>query len=173
MRFDNPGQLPISADERDANGVRPCPTCGTPHDAADAILSRTAEPDLLAIAMRLANLAGDTGDVRLAQAARLVAEVAEKPVERTPEVVLRAMLAAYEKAALEAEKALCRDRRNEQLTDVARAMHLWVGICRMALADVQVSNQVYPETLGRMLRDDYEARLVGTRPLDAPPPEGN
>ena len=90
------------------------------------------------------------------------------PVDRTPEVVLRAMLRAYEARAEAAHvadiRATCpalRHARNraQRANDVLHAMLYW----HMAGKDLEWDDPT--------LSADYEARLRGDRPLDAPPPE--
>ncbi len=93
--------------------------------------------------------------------------------ERTPETVLRAMLAAYEAAALLAGREWARTASEDawgpiSVHDMAGA----ISLIRLALAWLLESR---PDPIGRFfsraLATDYEARLAGTRPLDAPPPE--
>jgi hypothetical protein len=96
-----------------------------------------------------------------------------EPAERTPETVLRAMLKSYEKAALEAAIAAWRgddtafvahQRQADRLTalalDIRAALAMLIAGRLGALAP----------WLGRGVAD-YEARLRGDRPLDAPPGE--
>ncbi len=92
--------------------------------------------------------------------------------ERTPEVVLRAMLAAYERAALEA--AILRFGNKEARALVAalnadeRVMHMR-DACAAHIAGDEAGGLRRLQRWG--LRADYEARLSGARPLNAPPME--
>mgnify|MGYP003494868936 CR=1 FL=1 len=92
----------------------------------------------------------------------------EEP-ERTPDVVLRAMLRAYEAALFAAHVAYMRGdktfdgaRRVDRLaadTDAVRGAAAWVaaGNAEVGLSEYRLA--------------DYTARLAGTRPLNAPPLE--
>lgn len=96
-----------------------------------------------------------------------------QPVERTPEVVLRAMLRAYEEAALQAARrwwlanpddaaaALAYQDALQALDDVM------VGLAGCLEGDVPDGEDFLHSGVGQ----DYEARLRGDRPLDAPPAE--
>jgi hypothetical protein len=113
---------------------------------------------------------GTWGEAVLGQ---LRAEVEGAPVERTPEVVLRAMLRAYEPVALEAEEASLRSSKDD---DEAHRL-AWLAGCaiddvtnlRSSLARLRV--KWWEPRLPTRLAADYEARLRGDRPLDAPPGE--
>ena len=103
--------------------------------------------------------------------AALLARV--EAAERTPETVLRAMLASYEAAALLAGREWARTASEDawgpiSVHDMAGA----ISLIRLALAWLLESR---PDPIGRFfsraLATDYEARLAGTRPLDAPPME--
>jgi len=101
--------------------------------------------------------------------------------ERTPEVVLRAMLKAYEAAALAAHVGHFRSESNtpteRELYDRARLLNRQCEVIRRELAGVlagfedPVDFEVSGERTARSddLMADYEARLRGERPLDAPP----
>ena len=98
----------------------------------------------------------------------IAARQAKAAAERTPEVVLRAMLRAYEARAEAAHvadiRATCpalRHARNraQRANDVLHAMLYW----HMAGKDLEWDDPT--------LSADYEARLRGDRPLDAPPME--
>lgn len=92
-----------------------------------------------------------------------------KPVERTPETVLRAMLKAYEAArfahllAWERGEAFDRGRSGR------------VAVCadaiEKALLNVLAHDGMPAWHEEHPCRADYEARLSGARPLDAPPME--
>jgi hypothetical protein len=104
------------------------------------------------------------------------------PVERTPETVLRAMLRAYEKATHDACVLYFKttDPREERTwQDRARQLHRQCEVIRRESAAVCAGHQApvgfdAPGELAvqptRILAD-YEARLRGVRPLDAPPSE--
>lgn len=95
-------------------------------------------------------------------------------VPRTPETVLRGMLRAYTDAATDAETAYF--RADELSADEARADALR---SRLDEALVAIRGELgwlcangemdtprdWPEWIGK----DYEARLSGARPIDAPP----
>jgi len=91
--------------------------------------------------------------------------------ERTPEVVLRAMLRAYEAAALEAEIAYFSTDDDDRWADVRRKdVTRWCEDVRGELAAMIADNHQrfdWPQCVHL----DYEARLRGERPLDAPPME--
>lgn len=118
---------------------------------------------------------GDTHDRKATCFLRMLASgadlSAEMPAERTPETVLRAMLASYEKAALEAEIAYYvaipdseeereQDQRREVLADDVHTLRKAIAI---------VLSEAHRLALPTRLRRDFEARLRGDRPLDAPP----
>lgn len=95
------------------------------------------------------------------------------PVERTPEVVLRAMLRAYEAGAIEAETAYMRtcpdvDAAVAALPEAER-LGFWCGRLRRETASV-IAWGGSPNLVSEIAAD-YEARLCGERPLDAPPIE--
>lgn len=97
------------------------------------------------------------------------------PAERTPEVVLRAMLASYERAALDASIAYFRTAEGTGEEREARKRSIDLDACCANLRDAVascLSNGNYEDILlvWGMLRD-YRARLAGTRPLNAPPLE--
>lgn len=99
----------------------------------------------------------------------------KQPAERTPEVVLRAMLKAYEAAALEIDVAYFRtDDGTPAEAVLGRASERAdsaLSNLRDATAASIVGNE--PDIILRMwgLWPDYEARLSGARPIDAPPLE--
>lgn len=91
--------------------------------------------------------------------------------ERTPETVLRAMLAAYEAAwvarvdAVIAEgKSPLFDKRQAWLERAITQLR-WEYMGAAARADYQ------PFVTGTEMRPDYDARLTGKLPLNAPPME--
>lgn len=94
-------------------------------------------------------------------------EAARASAPRTPETVLRAMLTAYEADALEQEIRFSggqpmRGGLESEIRDI-----------RQHLADVIIhgAGVLCHSTLRSATWADYEARLAGTRPLDAPPME--
>ena len=107
----------------------------------------------------------------------------EKPPALTPEVVLRAMLRAYEAAALDAEIAVQSVQKDSPAqtaaSNRARLLTTQCGAIRREAAGVIAGwpDEVDFYTPGSqpvnsgVLAGDYEARLAGTRPLDAPPLE--
>ena len=87
------------------------------------------------------------------------------PPALTPEVVLRAMLAAYERAALEAETAYRRGdvdafASHSEIADAAKYIRSTTALY-LIFGSLDIRE---PEILA-----DYKARLAGTRPLGAPP----
>ena len=105
------------------------------------------------------------------QLAAVLAGKAPEAPERTPETVLRAMLLAYERAALEAEEAYYRAGRNDEdrSLEASDAADAAVGIVRSALAKLAVYGDAGFDDDGPRIAADYAARLAGTTPLDAPP----
>jgi hypothetical protein len=92
------------------------------------------------------------------------------PVERTPEIVLRAMLRAYEAALLDAHAAyMCGERTFEAARRVDRLAADTVAV-RYACAWVIAGHNDDVDLREHRLAD-YRARLRGDRPLDAPPLE--
>ena len=106
-----------------------------------------------------------------------------EPPALTPEVVLRAMLRAYEAAALDAEIAVQSVQKDSPAqtaaSNRARLLTTQCGAIRREAAGVIAGwpDEVDFYTPGSqpvnsgVLAGDYEARLAGTRPLDAPPLE--
>lgn len=89
---------------------------------------------------------------------------------RTPETVLRAMLRAYEAAAFDAMAAYYRAEdgesewaRSDQLDDFVDELRVETA---HLVAGYKGPDLTYPTVIA-----DYEARLAGTRPLNAPPLE--
>lgn len=94
------------------------------------------------------------------------------PSERTPEVVLRAMLAAYEEAAISQARAYYAwPGVDPDLLRVSEKTDAAVTIIRNALAMFLVLGYTLLGNYDASLARDYEARLCGERPLDAPPIE--
>lgn len=104
-----------------------------------------------------------------------------KAPERTPEMVLRAMLLAYEWATFAAcvsySQADKDTPREAALHERARFLHRQCEVIRREAAGVAAG---YPDPVGfdvwgekpagsDLLMADYAARLAGTTPLDAPP----
>ena len=93
--------------------------------------------------------------------------------ERTPETVLRAMLASYSAAVIELRTELWRGpawpplfaRQLDVLDHAITTLHNALG-AHLA-ASPRASESLM--SLGRMVRTDYAARLAGTTPIDAPP----
>lgn len=98
-----------------------------------------------------------------------------EPAERTPEVVLRAMLAAHEAAALEIRNQWRRTAGGTPENSAAERRMKQLDHDVVYLRDLTSSEIVQPTMdpyIDRAwVRSDYEARLRGERPLSAPPPE--
>lgn len=119
------------------------------------------------------------GDISAWEAvARAVLSEQPEP-ERTPAVVLRAMLAAYETAALgaviafyQAPKDVPEERKaRERMSLIDRlcsAVRRETGAAVAGWTDIDFDCD---RLVARELLADYEARLRGDRPLGAPPPE--
>ena len=121
-------------------------------------------------AVRIAMALAPDGD--LDEQARAVIRIAfdgEEPVGRTPETVLRAMLRAYTDAAVAAEAEVLRasDPTLMQQARYYNAMDAEANM-RSSLAQFLADGEIVPWLTERT---DYEARLSGARPLDAPPME--
>lgn len=89
--------------------------------------------------------------------------------ERTPEMVLGAMLVSYGDAALVSRVRLWRDDATDRRLDTTE--HAIITI-RNSLAAAHAGPEHLVNslrTLSRRVRADYEARLSGATPLDAPP----
>ncbi len=86
---------------------------------------------------------------------------------RTPETVLRAMLRAYTNAAVNAETALLRSVAPTIMQQAAyfNANDAAANM-QSSLAQYLADGEVTPWLT---LHTDYEARIAGTTPLDAPP----
>jgi hypothetical protein len=97
-----------------------------------------------------------------------------REAERTPEVVLRAMLRAYEAAALEAmiehHRAPPDSPEERKAHTRARRLHRDALGLRVEIAGL-VCGFPMSADWDDASRTDYEARLRGERPLDAPPAE--
>lgn len=91
------------------------------------------------------------------------------PVDRTPEVVLRAMLRAYEEALLVAHAAYMGGDRTFEAARKVDRLAADTAAVRGACAWV-ISGHADVDLREHRL-DDYEARLDGSTPLDAPPME--
>ena len=86
--------------------------------------------------------------------------------ERTPGVVLRAMIAVYGTSEVESRILSRRD-----YTHARRAAHLHTCRDELVCELAAVANGYPGPNLSQPgLLEDYEARLSGARPLDAPPP---
>jgi hypothetical protein len=126
----------------------------------------------MSIARKALGLPVDRPDNTLMPLSEALAQSASVPTERTPEVVLRAMLAAYEAAALEAEKAFYRAKAHDEIALTASEhADAAVGIVRSAIAMLCAYGTTNFDNGGFPIARDYKARLAGTRPLDAPPLE--
>lgn len=130
----------------------------------------------IGVARRALGLPIDREDGTMMPLSEAIAQTANPaPVERTPETVLRAMLKAYEAAALAlvceyygTEIAMRPGRDIVRLSDEADCA---VSIVRDALA-LQIARGQNPlDASCSLIATDYAARLAGTRPLDAPPLE--
>lgn len=131
-----------------------------------------AEACGMSIARKALGLPVDRPDNTLMPLSEALAQSASVPTERTPEVVLRAMLAAYEAAALEAEKAFYRAKAHDEIALTASEhADAAVGIVRSAIAMLCAYGTTNFDNGGFPIARDYKARLAGTRPLDAPPLE--
>lgn len=98
----------------------------------------------------------------------------EPPAERTPETVLRAMLKAYAgalpdaylvfaRAAPSSTRQMAAKQRQDFLERAVALLGFWTG-------DTILTGGP-PVIFNNPLRVDYESRMSGTRPLDAPPLE--
>lgn len=88
-------------------------------------------------------------------------------VERTREVVLRAMLAAYEAYVVRKETAMLRDADMAAKAGWEAALGDLAHVRRaVVLLPIFGEVRLFDSALA-----DYEARLRGDRPLDAPPAE--
>lgn len=107
-----------------------------------------------------------------AGACEIAAALALKPVDRTPGTVLPSMLKAYQEAALDAETAfvLSGYAGGYVSTPLMRAMTRGCEKISHQLATLRACPQHSVVFHDQALRADYEARLAGTTPLDAPPP---
>lgn len=118
----------------------------------------------------LSNARAELTDVLAAIESEPPAGPGDAALPRTPEVVLRAMLRAYEAAALDAARVYQRSPVDAEGEERAyRAAVERVDDVREGLAECLEDDDVVfvCESVGL----DYEARLAGTRPLDALPPE--
>lgn len=89
--------------------------------------------------------------------------------ERTPETVLRAMVLAYTIAETDAH-VLVRTRGYSDDYRSAARFYACRGECMCAIAEIARNGA--PRPLSQPgLQADYNARLAGTRPLNAPPLE--
>lgn len=110
----------------------------------------------------------------------------KEPAERTPEVVLRAMLKAYEAAAVERWRAFYRaceqqyvSGRNTDVRSVHEAQRAGcraesdAHVIRCALARwLELPGDRDGFDMGEgLFQRDWERRLSGARPIDAPPLE--
>ncbi len=94
--------------------------------------------------------------------------------ERTPEMVLLAMLRAYEAAALDATIAEWRYHHDKSFETTGEQARDAAWGVRWALAIVSVGGYEADSALvgcSNRVKADYKARLAGTRPLNAPPLE--
>lgn len=122
----------------------------------------------IGIARRALGLPVDRADGSLMPLTEALDQRRTAEPERTPEVVLRAMLASYALAAAKAE-ALIYTRQG-----ASDAEHLRVFDTRNALLNMCAAAAAFfadGSLIPWLLSTDYEARLAGTRPLDAPPLE--
>lgn len=100
--------------------------------------------------------------------------LSESPVGRTPETVLRAMLKAYADALPDAYLVFARAAPSSARQMAAKQ---WQDFLERATAllGFWAGNTILtgrpPSIFSNLLRADYEARLSGARPLDAPPLE--
>ncbi len=153
------------------------PAAGLSGERADVhIYGATAEDDSrvhTVLAKAFAAVWGVAGrDVHIVAVEPDAAETAA--VERTPEVVLQAMLAVYGAAALATEETYYA-RFYSDIRDDDRHCMAWANCLaserfselRTHLARLR-GRGVAP-SMSALLAADYEARLRGDRPLDAPP----
>lgn len=119
------------------------------------------------------------GHIRAWEAVARAVLGAQPEPERTPKTVLRAMLAAYEAAALEAvvafyqapkdvpEERKARERMN-LIDRLCSAVRRETGAAVAGWTDIDFDCD---RLVARELLADYEARLRGDVPLNAPPME--
>lgn len=97
----------------------------------------------------------------------IAARQAKAAAERTPEVVLRAMLRAYEAYVVRKETAMLRDADMAAKAGWEAALGDLAHVRRaVVLLPIFGEVRLFDSALA-----DYEARLRGERPLDAPPME--
>ena len=133
----------------------------------------------IGVARRALGLPIDREDGTMMPLSEAIAQTANPaPVERTPETVLRAMLKAYEAAALDATVGFFRALKvGEGTSDFSASVIDWQSRREIVFDTLAATLAGAEEDRERVLnilslvRADYEARLAGTRPLDAPPPE--
>ncbi|WP_341713941.1 hypothetical protein [Erythrobacter sp.] len=130
----------------------------------------------MSIARKALGLPVDRPDQTMMPLAEALAQHKPTPAERTPLVVLRAMLAAYEKAALDA--CMTQQRAHKGARGITPEVR---ELCRIAIhrgEAVEIAREMLAAVLTNVdpklmatesTWGDYEARLAGTRPLDAPP----
>lgn len=133
----------------------------------------------IGVARRALGLPIDREDGTMMPLSEAIAQTANPaPVERTPETVLRAMLKAYEAAALDATVGFFRALKvGEGTSDFSASVIDWQSRREIVFDTLAATLAGAEEDRERVLnilslvRADYEARLAGTRPLDAPPME--
>lgn len=125
----------------------------------------------IGIARRALGLPADRADGSLMPLAEAL-EQRQTMAPRTPEVVLRAMLRAYEAAAFEAlvKHYQAEDGQGEAELEASEVINGLVNELRSEAAHASAGYPAHDLTTPRLIAD-YEARLAGTRPLDAPPLE--
>lgn len=137
---------------------------GAPMGPMDGSGVYTADGRVIAMGLEMARL---REELAVARAATL----GKEPVERTPKTVLRAMLKAYERAALEASVAAWRNADDDGAVEREEVLIARVGSLRQATAKAIAAEHDPLSMLSRQTRADYEARLSGAIPLNAPPTE--
>ncbi len=164
--------------------------CATPDPEAQAIYAdlRTMRDRPLPCGHKIEDIIGGadpkTGKPEVTKCGQCLADrqAEREAAPRTPETALPEMLRAYEAAAFDACKAYFRtiDPREETEQHArSRLLHRQCEIIRREAAAVAAGHPdpVDFETPGEvpgdsdMLMVDYEARLAGKRPLNAPPLE--
>ena len=152
--------------------------CLAPRLAREVVILRALAPHKLPCGHNLADVVYGGPDLNalpaIAQCGQCLADrqAARAALPRTPERVLRAMLKAYEAAAIEMGRAYY--AKGGDALDLLRRSYdanRAVEVVRDCLSE-HIAKGL--GTFGRSnatVERDYQARLAGTRPLDAPPPE--
>ena len=158
--------------------------CLAPRLAREVVILRAVAAHVLPCGHDLADIVYGGPDLNglpaVAQCGQCLADrqAAKAALPRTPETVLRAMLRAYEAAAMDATVGFFRALKvGEGTSDFSASVIDWQSRREIVFDTLAATLAGAEEDRERVLsilslvRADYEARLAGTRPLDAPPPE--